>query len=225
MSSRITELREELQGLFTGERTVGDSAIPPIVFVAFNGWLGLTPAIGAALATGLLLTMLRLRRGGTLAYALGGIAAVGIAVLFVVRSGRAEGYFLPGILSNGSYAVLGALSILARRPVTAFASWFLHRWPIEWYWRNDVRPAYSVVAWFWVVYWALRSTIQAVLYAQGRTELLAAVRVISGLPIGVPLLIASYVYGTWRLETLGGPSVAEYLAGADPPYEGQTRGF
>lgn len=225
MTERITELREELSGLFTGDRTVGDSALPPILFVAVNALVGLGPALIAALTLGAVITLIRLRRGGTLTYALGGIGAVVVAVVFVLRSGRAEGYFLPNILSNAGYAVAGLASILARRPVTALASWFLHRWPLDWYWRDDVRPAYSEVAWFWVIYWALRSSVQAVLYADGRTELLAAVRVISGLPVGVPLLIASYLYGTARLRRLGGPSVTEHVAGAEPPFEGQARGF
>ena len=225
MTSRIPELREELSGLFTGERTVGDSALPPILFVAVNALLGLTPALIAALMLGALITLVRLRRGGTIAYAFGGIGAVGIAVLFVLRSGRAEGYFLPGILSNAGYATVGAISILAKRPITAFTSWFLHRWPLEWYWRDDVRPAYAEVAWFWVTYWALRSGIQAILFADGRTELLGAVRVISGLPIGVPLLIGSYLYGTWRRDRLGGPNIAEFTAGAEPPFAGRQRGF
>jgi hypothetical protein len=39
------------------------------------------------------------------------------------------------------------------------------------------------------------------------------------------VLIASYLYGTWRLGTLGGPSVEEFKPGAEPPWEGQQRGF
>jgi hypothetical protein len=38
-------------------------------------------------------------------------------------------------------------------------------------------------------------------------------------------LIASYLYGTWRLRNLGGPSVEEFKSGAEPPWEGQQRGF
>ena len=201
-------------GLFTGERTIGDSAVPPILFATFNTWLGMTPGIIAALGAGLALTVIRLRRGGTLVYALGGIGAVGIAVVFALQSGRAEGYFLPGILSNAGYAVATAVSILVRRPATALVSSFIYRRPLEWYWRDDVRPAYSTVAWFWTIYWAVRSGAQAVLFAQGRAELLAAVRVISGVPIGIPLLIASTTFIKWRLGTLGGPNVDEHIAGA-----------
>ena len=41
----------------------------------------------------------------------------------------------------------------------------------------------------------------------------------------VLLLIVSYLYGTWRLRSLGGPSVEEFKSGAEPPWEGQQRGF
>jgi hypothetical protein len=225
VTSRIAELRDELRGLFTGERTVGDSAIPPVVFVVVNAWLGLTSAIVAALVAGALLTAVRLARGGSLVYAFGGIGAVAVAVAFVVRSGRAEGYFLPTIISNSTYAAAGVTSIVLRRPVTALASWFLHRWPPTWYWRDDVRPAYTAVTWMWVAYWASRAGVMAALYAGGRTELLAAVRVVSGLPLGIALLVGSYLYGTWRLEQLGGPSVDEHRAGARPPFRGGQRGF
>jgi hypothetical protein len=39
------------------------------------------------------------------------------------------------------------------------------------------------------------------------------------------LLIVSYLYGTWRLRNLGGPSVEEFQAGEEPPWESQRRGF
>jgi hypothetical protein len=38
-------------------------------------------------------------------------------------------------------------------------------------------------------------------------------------------LVISYIYGTWRLKYLRGPSVEEFRAGAEPPWTGQRRGF
>jgi len=37
--------------------------------------------------------------------------------------------------------------------------------------------------------------------------------------------VLTYLYGTWRLARLGGPSVLEYKEGAAPPWSGQQRGF
>ena len=39
------------------------------------------------------------------------------------------------------------------------------------------------------------------------------------------LLVASYLYGLWRLQRLNGPSVEEFRSGAEPPWQGQKRGF
>jgi UPF0716 family protein affecting phage T7 exclusion len=54
---------------------------------------------------------------------------------------------------------------------------------------------------------------------------LAFLNVITGWPATIGLLVASYIYGTWRLRTLGGPSVDEFRSGAEPPWQGQRRGF
>jgi len=59
----------------------------------------------------------------------------------------------------------------------------------------------------------------------GGTLLLALVQVLTGWPATIALLVASYLYGTWRLRTLKGPSVDEFKAGAAPPWSGQRRGF
>jgi UPF0716 family protein affecting phage T7 exclusion len=46
-----------------------------------------------------------------------------------------------------------------------------------------------------------------------------------GWPATIALLVVSYLYGTWRLNRLGGPSVEELQERASPPWEGQQRGF
>ena len=64
MASRISELRDELGELFSGERTLGDSAVPPIVFVTVNAFVNLAAAAVSALLVGVAITVFRLRRGG-----------------------------------------------------------------------------------------------------------------------------------------------------------------
>ncbi|MBN1859682.1 hypothetical protein JW848_10850 [Candidatus Bipolaricaulota bacterium] len=46
-----------------------------------------------------------------------------------------------------------------------------------------------------------------------------------GWPAIILLLAATYLYGLWRLRTLGGPSVEEFKAGAPEPWSGQQKGF
>jgi len=219
------DIREDLRGLFVGERTIGDSFLAPLIFVGVNTFSSLGPASIAALVAGAAVAGWRIRKGQQPVYALGGIIAIGFAALLALRSGRAESYFLPGIVGAGLGAVGGIASVVARRPLAGWSSWFYRRWPLEWYWRPDVRPAYTAVTWIWVGFFAVRAGVQGLLFAQERPELLAAAKVITSWPLIIPLIIVSYVYGNRKLHDLGGPNVDEHTAGAQPPFVGSQRGF
>ncbi|NND04032.1 MAG: DUF3159 domain-containing protein [Acidimicrobiia bacterium] len=219
------DIRNDLRGLFVGERTIGDSFLAPLVFVGVNAFSSLGPASIAALLVGGAVAGWRIRKGQEPMYAFGGIVAIGFAAVLALRSGRAESYFLPGIVGAGVGAAAGLVSVVAKRPLAAWSSQFYRRWPQEWYWRDDVRPAYTAVTWLWIVFFALRAGLQGILFLQERPELLAFAKVITSWPLIIPLLIASYVLGNTKLHRLGGPNVEEFEAGAEPPFAGSQRGF
>lgn len=219
------DLRSDLRGLFVGDRTVGDSLLAPVGFVTVNSFSGLGPAAAAALALGGGVAMWRVRKGQQVSYALGGIVAIGFAAFLAVRSGRAESFFLPGIIGAAVMAVVALVSIVVGRPLSAWSSWGYRQWPLDWYWRSDVRPAYTAVTAIWAGYFAMRAGVQWYLYLAERPEALAVAKVVTSWPTIVPLLILSYVYGNRRLHRLGGPSVAEFEAGASAPFSGGQRGF
>jgi len=219
------DIRADLRGLFVGDRTIGDSFLAPVVFVVANTLWSLGPAAVAALLVGGAVALWRIRKGQQPVYAFGGIIAIAFAAALALRSGRAESYFLPGIVGAAAGAVGGLVSVAIKRPLAAWSSWFYRRWPLEWYWRPDVRPAYTMVTWFWIAFFVIRASVQGVLFAQERPEMLAAAKVLTSWPLIIPLLIATYVYGNRKLHKLGGPNVDEYLADVRPPFAGQQRGF
>lgn len=219
------DVKEDLRSLFVGDRTIGDSFPAPIAFVAVNAWQGLGAATIAALVVGAVVAAWRVRKGQQVVYALGGILAIGFAALIALRSGRAEGYFLPGIVSAFAWAAIAVVSLLVRRPLAAWSSWLFRRWPLHWYWRPDVRPAYAAVTVIWAAFFALRGAIQWLLYVQEQPELLAAAKLATSWPTILPLLVVSYIYGNRKLSRLGGPNTEEFAAGASPPYAGSQRGF
>lgn len=219
------DIREDLRGLFVGDRTIGDSFLAPVVFVAVNAFTSLGPAATAAVIAGVAVAGWRIHKGQQPVYALGGIVAIAFAGALALRSGRAETYFLPGIIGAAATGGAALVSVLVRRPMAAWSSWFYRRWPLEWYWRPDVRPAYTTVTWIWIGFFAVRATVQAVLYTQERPEMLAAAKVLTSWPLIIPLVIASYVYGNRKLHKLGGPNTDEFAAGANPPFLGKQRGF
>jgi hypothetical protein len=223
--SRARELAGEFRAVFAGRSGLIDSVLPPLLFVTANALLGLGAAAWISLGVAAALTLLRLARRRPLRYALGGAGATLLAVAIALVSGAAEGYFVPTI-ATGALSVLAAgLSVVAKRPLVAYTSHLARRWPLAWYWHPRVRPAYSEVTLAWAAFFAARLSLQWYLFGGREAGLLAVVQVVLGWPATVALLAASYLYGIWRLRKLQGPSVVEFERGAEPPWDGQRRGF
>ena len=222
---KLREIYEELRMVLAGRSSFLDTLLPPLFFVFLNLIWGVQIAIWASLAVAVVVAVYRLLRRQSLLYALGGAGGVALAAAVAYLLGRAEGFFLPTLISGAATLLLCLVSVLVGRPVVAFTSFVTRRWPLRWYWHPQVRPAYSEVTWMWVVFFGLRLLLQFNLFQQEAASLLGIVQFLTGWPATIILLIASYLYGTWRLGRLGGPSVDEFKSGAEPPWEGQQRGF
>jgi hypothetical protein len=222
---KLREILEELRMVLAGRSNFLDSLLPPLLFVLLNAIWGVEVAIWASLGLAVVIAIFRLFRRQSLLYALGGAGGVALAAGVAYLLGRAEGFFLPTIVTGAITVLLCLVSVLVGRPIVAFTSFVARRWPLDWYWHPKVRPAYSEVTWLWVVFFGLRLLLQVNLFQGEAASLLGVVQLLTGWPATILLLIASYLYGTWRLRNLGGPSVEEFTSGAAPPWEGQQRGF
>jgi uncharacterized membrane protein (UPF0136 family) len=225
VNAKLRELVEEFRTVTAGRGSLIDAAIPPVIFLVANSLWGFETAAYGALLSALLLGVLRLVRGQPLKYALGGLGAATLTIVAVRVLNRAEAYFLPGVITGLLTVIACGLSVLVRRPLVAWTSHLIRRWPLDWYWHPKVRPAYSEVTVVWAIFFGLKLALQAYLLREGRTGTLAIVNVITGWPATIVLLALSYIYGLWRLRRLQGPSVEEYKAGSKPPWTGQRRGF
>ena len=222
---KVREIVEELRVVLAGRSSFFDSLLPPLFCVLLNLIWGVQVAIWSSLGLAVVIAIYRLFRRQSLLYALGGAGGVAVAAGVAYLLGSAEGFFLPTIISGAFTVLLCLVSVLAGRPIVAFTSFIARRWPLNWYWHPKVRPAYSEVTWFWVLFFGLRLLLQFNLFREEAANLLGIVQFLTGWPATIILLIASYLYGTWRLRNLGGPSVEEYKSGAEPPWEGQQRVF
>jgi hypothetical protein len=190
-SGRRLDLLEQIGG----PQGVADSSIPAIVFVAVYALggnrisLAGICAIGAALA----IAALRLAKGESLRFALAGFFGVALAAFIADRSGRAEDFFLPGLLLNAAYGSVFLVSILIRRPLLGVilgptlgegASW-----------RRDSRQlrVYSRASWIWVGVFATRLAVQLPFYLAGSLVALGIARAAMGLPIFALAIWLSYV--------------------------------
>lgn len=221
---KLRELLEEFR-LVLGSGSLLDAILPPVIFLLINGLLGFQAAMWTSLGLAALIAGLRLRRKQSLLYALAGIGSVGLAILIVWLLGRAEGYFLPSLVSGGMTFALALVSLLIRRPFVAWTSFIARRWPLDWYWHPKVRPAYSEVTIAWTAFFAARLLWQLSLFQAQAADQLALVNALLGWPALIILLVFSYLYGTWRLGNLKGPSVEEFKNQTPPPWQGQKRGF
>lgn len=224
MPDKARELLEEFRAV-TGKVGLLDTVLPPVLFLLLNGLAGFTAAMIGALGLSVLIAFLRLRRGQSLVYALGGMGSVGLAIALALLLGRSEGFFLPGIVNGGLTVALALVSLLIRKPMVAWTSYLARRWPLDWYWHERVRPAYTEVTVVWLAFFAVRLFWQVTLFQNNNVDELAFVNALTGWPAIIALLVFSYLYGTLRLARLGGPSVEEFRNGAPAPWSGQRRGF
>jgi hypothetical protein len=224
MPDKVRELLEEFRTVM-GKVGLLDTLLPPILFLLLNGLAGFTAAMIGALGLSALIAILRLRRGQSLVYALGGMGSVGLAIALALLLGRSEGFFLPGIVNGGLTVALALVSLLIRKPMVAWTSYLARRWPLDWYWHEQVRPAYTEVTIAWLLYFAARLFWQMTLFQNKAVDDLAFVNTLTGWPATIALLVLSYLYGTWRLTRLQGPSVEEFRNGTPAPWSGQRRGF
>lgn len=227
MPEKTSKARELLDEFRTVAGNVGllDTIIPPVLFLALNGWMSFQAAMVGSLGLAVLIAVLRLSRKQSLFYALAGMSSVGLAIALAYLLGRSEGYFLPDIVNSGLVIGLSVVSLTIHKPMVAWTSFLARRWPLDWYWHELVRPAYTEVTLAWIIFFALRLFWQVTLFRGNDIGQLALVNTLSGWPATIILLIVSYLYGTWRLANLGGPSVEEFRNHVPPPWQSQRRGF
>src|SRR3954453_27708 len=112
--------REDPPGLMDavgGPLGMAETAIPGVAFVAVYPFAGTTPAAVVALAIAATLAVVRLARRETPRPAPSGGGGVAFGAFIATHSGKAENFFLPGLLANAAYAAAFLISVAIRRPL------------------------------------------------------------------------------------------------------------
>jgi hypothetical protein len=174
-----------------GALGIAESVLPSAAFVATYAATGqqTQPALIAAVALGVLFAMVRVVRRQPARFAVAGLVGIAIPAYVVSRTGRAEDFFLPGLLANAAYALAYAISIAVRWPLLGVVIAVASNRGMEW--RQD--PArvrvYSRASWVWVGLFSLRLAVQLPLYLTGAVVALGVTRVAMGVPL--------FVVGVW----------------------------
>jgi hypothetical protein len=188
-----------------GPLGVLESTVPAAAYVLAFTLTGEDTRTAAIVAVVLaaVLTVARIARGQTVQFALTGLIGVAFAAYIADRTGKAENFFLPGLLANAVYAALYGISIAIRRPVLGYVVQILTQ--SDGSWRQDPAQlrAYTRACWIWVAMFLGRLAVQLPLYLADALVALGAARVAMGLP-----LFALAVYLSW-LVLRGVPGVAK----------------
>ncbi len=225
MIQKINELLEEFRTVFSGRTNTVDTIIPPLLYALVDMLAGLLPATLSALGLAAFLTVIRLIRKESWLYAFSGLVLTLLAAGLAWFTQNAASFFLPDLLTSGILLAAVLLSIWAGKPLAAWSSHLTRAWPREWYWLPNIKPAYTEVTWIWAALIAARLIVQYALYQQANVRLLGLANVLLGWPVTIAVLVISYLYGTWRLAKLSGPSVEEFVSQQPAPWKGQRKGF
>jgi hypothetical protein len=188
---------------------IAESTLPAAAFVAAVTASGGDTRLSALIAIGLAaaLAAARVVRRQTPVYALSGVLGVAIAGYIASRTGRAQDFFLPGLLLNAGYAAAYAVSIAIRWPLLGIIVSALSRGGTAWRQDPELVRAYSRASWIWVGLFLARIAVQLPLYLAGALVALGTARVAMGLP-----LFAVGIWLSWlslRGTELGPPRLQE----------------
>ena len=115
-----------------------------------------------------------------------------LIALFIARiQGSASGFFLPGIIRDGTIAFVGILSIIVGRPFTIYSSKAFRNWPEEWYLHKKVKPAYTLVAIIWTLYLLIKAGLQ--IYFYNNPEILIIIKLATSNQSTLILLVVTYI--------------------------------
>ncbi len=167
-----------------GTRGLLDSGLPALVFlIVFTPTRKLNDAIYAALIVSAVLAIIRLARKDTLQHALSGLLGVAICAIFARSTGRAQDFYLPGLIINLVYGTIYAAANLIGWPVLGLVLGPIIGEGTQW--RKDPRrkAAYVRAGWIWVALFTSRIAVQYPLYRAGAVTELGIARVIMGWPL------------------------------------------
>ncbi len=192
-----------------GVKGLIDSGLPVVVFVVANALSQLRVAVIAALVAGVAVFALRLARRESPQFAVSGLFGVAIAAYFAHRLGRAEGFFIPGIILNAVYFLVFAVSLLIRRPLVGVLWTYFGDGDQDWRRQPALRRAYTLATLWWALMYAAKTGLQGLLYLHHQPGWLAVAK----LSMGYPLFAVNVAATLWLVRR----ATAKLARSGEPP--------
>lgn len=178
-----------------GWRGMAESVAPGGVFVtAFLVWGGFRAPVIAAVATVLVMVLVRLVQRTPVTQALGGLLGVVLGAIWAWRAGDATQFFVPSFFYTGGYAVALLASMLARWPAVGIVVGLLKGWGAHWRHHPPAVRRFQAATGFYLATQLVKLAVQLPLYFAGATAALGVAKLALGLP-----WFAVALFVMWRM--------------------------
>jgi hypothetical protein len=194
---------EQLAQQLGGLRGLVESGIPVVVFVIANVLGPLKPAVIVAVASAVLIAIIRLARRQTTRHAINGLFGVAIGAYLAWHTGTAKAFYLPGIIFSFAYGLAMLASVLIRRPLVGWL-WSLLVAGGSMTWREQplMVRLFSRLTVLWAVIYLAKVGIQTWVFqntdANDPGTALGVARLVLGYPV-YALLLAVTVWSVRRV--------------------------
>lgn len=195
----VSEIKDDsvlLASALGGWKGVIDSGLPFVVFTI--AYLvtdrDLETTLYASVGTAAVLALLRLVRRQSLQQVFSGLIGIGIAAFLAQRTGNADNFFLPGIITNAVYSSVCLISIAVHKPLLGYVIEAMRGRDMSWVKDPAAHRLFSTITWLWALIFGVRVAIMFPLYLLGQTAALGTLKVLLGYP-----LFALGIFVTFRL--------------------------
>ncbi len=195
----VSEIKDDsalLASALGGWSGVIDAGLPFAVFTIAYLVTGrdLETTLYAAVGTAAVLALLRLVRRQSLQQVFSGLIGIGIAAFLAQRTGNADNFFLPGIITNAVYASVCLVSIAIHKPLLGYVIEAMRGRDMSWVKDPGAHRLFSTITWLWALIFGVRVAIMFPLYLLGQTAALGTLKVLLGYP-----LFALGIFVTFKL--------------------------
>jgi intracellular septation protein A len=184
----VSEIKDDsalLASALGGWAGVIDAGLPFLVFTI--AYLvtdrDLETTLYAAVGTAAVLALLRLVRRQSLQQVFSGLIGIGIAAFLAQRTGNADNFFLPGIITNAVYASVCLISIAVHKPLMGYVIEAMRGRDMSWVKDPDAHRLFSTITWLWALIFGVRVAIMFPLYLLGQTAALGTLKILLGYPL------------------------------------------
>ncbi|HET6478795.1 MAG TPA: DUF3159 domain-containing protein [Actinoplanes sp.] len=201
-------MSEQIAEQLGGVRGLIESSLPVLAFVVLNVLLGdavlglekrtaLYWAIGGAVVAALAIGGYRLSRKQPVRHAVNGLFGIAVGAFLAWRTGKAEDFYLPGILLTFAQAAALLVSVAFRKPIIGYVWGIMaNKGQQDWFGNARLFRTFQWLTLVWVVSLSLRAGIQYYLWSLGEANALGVVRIL----ISWPIYAATFAFTAWAIH-------------------------